>query len=77
MTKMERFIYSSNKKMNTKFSFPFLLAVAIAYLVLGCAVIYFQTYFNLDATVVKAFGGLCIVYGLFRLFRAYNVYQNN
>jgi hypothetical protein len=63
--------------MNTKFSFPFLLAVAVAYLVLGGAVIYFHTSFNLDASVVKAFGGLCIVYGLFRLFRAYNVYQNN
>jgi hypothetical protein len=63
--------------MNTKFSFPFLLAVAIAYLVLGGAVIYFQSAFSLDPNVVKAFGGLCIVYGLFRLFRAYNMRQNN
>ncbi len=61
--------------MGTKFSFPFLLAVAIAYIIMGCAVMYFQPYFNLPVNAVYGFGGLCIVYGLFRLYRANSVHK--
>lgn len=51
-------------------------ALATLYIVIGGAVLLFQKYWRDFPTGMKiAFGVLCMVYGLFRLYRAFEIYR--
>ena len=51
-------------------------SLAVLYLIIGGAVLGFQKYWlNFPTGVKIAFGVLCILYGLFRLYRAYEIYK--
>lgn len=66
------------KRARTRAFAIFLIYASLAflYISIGGSVLIFQNYWSDFSMEIKiAFGILCIAYGLFRLYRAYDTYQ--
>lgn len=58
----------------TKLRATILLLLAVLYVVMGTVILSAQNLWDLPKIAQTLFGGLCIVYGLYRLYRAYQVF---
>lgn len=55
----------------TKLRASVLILLAVLYIVMGAVILSAKNLWNLPLAAQIAFGGLCILYGVYRLYRAY------
>ena len=55
----------------TKLRASILILLAVLYIVMGAVILSAKNLWSLPPAAQIAFGGLCIVYGVYRLYRAY------
>lgn len=78
MASYRRHRYDSQKSLNRRFLFVLGIVFFLIYVTLGCILI-FTDYFPLNITHTGRllFGGLLIVYGIFRFIRILQSRNNN
>lgn len=59
----------------TKLRAAILLLLAVLYVVMGMVILSAENLWGLSQIAQAFFGGLCIVYGFYRLYRAYRVFS--
>ncbi len=57
---------------NRKIVRLFALCVSIAYILFGLGILFWKNLFMLDGMVRLIFGGMLLLYGIFRLYRVIN-----
>ena len=60
----------------TKLHASILILLAVLYIVMGAVILSAKNLWDLPLAAQIAFGGLCIIFGVYRLYRAYKKFTN-
>ena len=60
----------------TKLHASILVLLAALYIIMGVVILSAKNLWDLPLAAQIAFGGLCIIYGVYRLYRAYKQFTN-